>query len=29
LEYLGVVAGIESWCREFAERQKNGDCLQN
>jgi len=22
LEYLGVVAGIESWCREFAERQK-------
>jgi len=22
LEYLGVVAGIRSWCREFAERQK-------
>ena len=22
LEYLGVVAGIKSWCREFAERQK-------
>jgi signal transduction histidine kinase len=22
LEYLGVVAGIDSWCREFAERQK-------
>jgi PAS domain S-box-containing protein len=21
LEYLGVVAGIRSWCREFAERQ--------
>ena len=21
LEYLGVVAGIESWCREFGERQ--------
>jgi len=21
LEYLGVVAGIKSWCREFAERQ--------
>jgi PAS domain S-box-containing protein len=22
LEYLGVVAGIKSWCREFSERQK-------
>jgi len=22
LEYLGVVAGIKSWCREFAERQE-------
>ena len=22
LEYLGVVAGIKSWCREFGERQK-------
>src|SRR5262249_743983 len=22
LEYLGVIAGIKSWCREFAERQK-------
>ena len=22
LEYLGVVAGIRSWCREFAERQR-------
>jgi len=22
LEYLGVVAGIESWCKEFGERQK-------
>jgi PAS domain S-box-containing protein len=22
LEYLGVVAGIRSWCREFGERQK-------
>jgi PAS domain S-box-containing protein len=22
LEYLGAVAGIESWCKEFAERQK-------
>jgi len=22
LEYLGVVAGIKSWCREFAQRQK-------
>src|SRR5262249_18506049 len=22
LEYLGVVAGIKSWCEEFAERQK-------
>ena len=22
LEYLGVVAGIRSWCREFADRQK-------
>ena len=22
LEYLGAVAGIKSWCREFAERQK-------
>lgn len=22
LEYLGVVAGIRSWCKEFAERQK-------
>ena len=22
LEYLGVVAGMKSWCREFAERQK-------
>jgi PAS domain S-box-containing protein len=22
LEYLGVAAGIRSWCREFAERQK-------
>ena len=22
LEYLGVVAGIKSWCKEFAERQK-------
>jgi signal transduction histidine kinase len=22
LEYLGVVAGIKGWCREFAERQK-------
>jgi signal transduction histidine kinase len=22
LEYLGVVAGIESWCKEFAERHK-------
>jgi len=22
LEYLGVVAGIRSWCREFAERNK-------
>lgn len=30
LEYLGVVAGIRSWCKEFADRQKveiafNGD----
>jgi signal transduction histidine kinase len=22
LEYLGVVSGIKSWCKEFAERQK-------
>jgi signal transduction histidine kinase len=22
LEYLGVVAGIKSWCKQFAERQK-------
>jgi PAS domain S-box-containing protein len=22
LDYLGVVAGMKSWCREFAERQK-------
>ena len=22
LEYLGVVSGMESWCREFSERQK-------
>jgi signal transduction histidine kinase len=22
LEYLGVVAGIKSWCREFGERQR-------
>jgi len=22
LEYLGVVAGMNSWCKEFAERQK-------
>jgi len=22
LEYLGVVAGMQSWCREFGERQK-------
>jgi len=22
LEYLGAVAGMKSWCREFAERQK-------
>jgi signal transduction histidine kinase len=22
LEYLGVAAGMRSWCREFAERQK-------
>jgi signal transduction histidine kinase len=22
LDYLGVVAGIKSWCKEFAERQK-------
>jgi PAS domain S-box-containing protein len=22
LEYLGVVAGIKSWCKEFSERQK-------
>jgi len=22
LEYLGVVAGIKSWCKDFAERQK-------
>jgi signal transduction histidine kinase len=22
LEYLGVVAGIKSWCKEFTERQK-------
>ena len=22
LEYLGVVAGVKSWCKEFAERQK-------
>jgi len=22
LEYLGVVAGIQSWCKEFSERQK-------
>lgn len=22
LEYLGMVAGMKSWCREFAERQK-------
>ena len=22
LEYLGVVAGMKSWCRDFAERQK-------
>src|SRR5262249_34690435 len=22
LEYLGAVAGIKSWCKEFAERQK-------
>jgi PAS domain S-box-containing protein len=22
LEYLGIVAGLKSWCREFAERQK-------
>ena len=22
LEYLGVVAGMKSWCREFSERQK-------
>ena len=22
LEYLGVVTGIKSWCKEFAERQK-------
>jgi PAS domain S-box-containing protein len=24
LEYLGVVAGIKSWCKEFGERQKMG-----
>ncbi|HXQ34506.1 MAG TPA: histidine kinase, partial [Anaerolineales bacterium] len=22
LEYLGVVAGIKSWCKEFSERQR-------
>jgi len=22
LEYLGAVAGIKSWCREFGERQR-------
>jgi signal transduction histidine kinase len=22
LEYLGVVAGIKSWCKEFGERQR-------
>ena len=22
LEYLGVVAGVEAWCKEFAERQR-------
>ena len=22
LEYLGVVAGMKSWCKDFAERQK-------
>jgi signal transduction histidine kinase len=22
LEYLGAVAGLQSWCKEFAERQK-------
>src|SRR5262249_61446263 len=22
LEYLGVVAGMKSWCKEFGERQK-------
>jgi signal transduction histidine kinase len=22
LEYLGVVAGMKSWCKEFAERQR-------
>ena len=27
LEYLGVVAGMKSWCKEFAERQKmDVDC---
>ncbi|HXW92417.1 MAG TPA: histidine kinase [Terriglobales bacterium] len=26
LEYLGVVAGIKSWCKEFAERQKMEKC---
>jgi signal transduction histidine kinase len=24
LDYLGVVAGIRSWCKEFAERQEMG-----
>ena len=24
LEYLGIVAGMKSWCKEFAERQKVG-----
>ena len=24
LEYLGVVSGIKSWCKEFGERQKMG-----
>ena len=30
LEYLGVVAGMESWCKEFGERQKMEiDCRQD
>jgi signal transduction histidine kinase len=30
LEYLGVVAGIKSWCKEFAERQNMEiDCRQD